>query len=116
MKILRTLLNGEALDHEGEFYKLKLEPAHHHDLGQGPAFYFGGLSHEARECAAEGCDVYLMWPDTMDKVRDTIADMKRPRRPLWPQPEVWLSRPCHRARDGGRGARLCQPPAVQTRR
>jgi alkanesulfonate monooxygenase len=26
MKILRTLLNGEALDHEGEFYKLKLEP------------------------------------------------------------------------------------------
>ena len=43
--------------------------------GKAPAFYFGGLSHEARECAAEGCDVYLMWPDTMDKVRETVADM-----------------------------------------
>ena len=43
--------------------------------GKPPALYFGGLSHEARECAAEGCDVYLMWPDTMDKVRETITDM-----------------------------------------
>lgn len=77
MKILRTLLNGEALDHEGEFYKLKLDPPRITTLsGKAPAFYFGGLSHEARECAAEGCDVYLMWPDTMDKVRETIADMK----------------------------------------
>jgi len=77
MKIVRTLLNGQSLDHEGEFYKLKLDPPRITTIsGKAPAFYFGGLSHEARECAAEGCDVYLMWPDTMDKVRDTIADMK----------------------------------------
>lgn len=77
MKIIRTLLNGEPLDHDGEFYKLKLDPPRITTLsGRCPPFYFGGLSHEARECAAEGCDVYLMWPDTMDKVRDTIADMK----------------------------------------
>lgn len=77
MKIVRTLLNGEALDHEGEFYKIRLDPPRITTIsGQCPAFYFGGLSHEARECAAEGCDVYLMWPDTMDKVRETIADMK----------------------------------------
>ena len=56
----------------------KLDPARITTLsGKCPAFYFGGLSHEARECAAEGCDVYLMWPDTMDKVRETIADMKQ---------------------------------------
>lgn len=77
MKIVRTLLNGQSLDHEGEFYKLKLDPPRITTIsGKAPAFYFGGLSHEARECAAEGCDVYLMWPDTMDKVRETIADMK----------------------------------------
>jgi alkanesulfonate monooxygenase len=77
MKIVRTLLNGESLDHEGEFYQLKLDPPRISTIsGRCPAFYFGGLSHEARECAAEGCDVYLMWPDTMDKVRETIADMK----------------------------------------
>jgi alkanesulfonate monooxygenase len=76
MKIVRTLLNGESLDHEGEFYKLKLDPPRITTIsGKAPAFYFGGLSEDARECAAEGCDVYLMWPDTMDKVRETIADM-----------------------------------------
>jgi alkanesulfonate monooxygenase len=77
MKIVRTLLNGEHLDFDGEFYKLKLDPPRIATLsGRCPAFYFGGLSEDARECAAEGCDVYLMWPDTMDKVRETIADMK----------------------------------------
>ena len=77
MKIVRTLLNGEHLSHKGEFYQLDLDPARIATIsGKCPPFYFGGLSHEARECAAEGCDVYLMWPDTMDKVRETIADMK----------------------------------------
>jgi alkanesulfonate monooxygenase len=76
MKIVRTLLNGESLDHEGEFYTLKLDPPRITTLsGRCPPLYFGGLSPDARECAAEGCDVYLMWPDTMDKVRDTVADM-----------------------------------------
>ena len=76
IKILKTLLGGEALDHQGEFYNLKLDPPRITTLsGKAPAFYFGGLSQEARECAAEGCDVYLMWPDTMDKVRETVADM-----------------------------------------
>lgn len=77
MAILRTLLNGQPLDHDGRFYRLKLDPPRISTLsGTAPAFYFGGLSEEARECAAEGCDVYLMWPDTMDKVCETIADMR----------------------------------------
>lgn len=77
IKIIKTLLAGEHLDHKGDFYKIQLDPPRMTTLsGKPPALYFGGLSHEARECAAEGCDVYLMWPDTMDKVRETIADMK----------------------------------------
>ena len=77
MKIVRTLLNGEHLDFQGEFFNLKLDPPRITTLsGKCPAFYFGGLSHEARECAAEAADVYLMWPDTMDKVRETVTDMK----------------------------------------
>jgi len=77
MKIVRTLLNGEHLDHKGEFYQLELDPARISTIsGKSPAFYFGGLSDEARDCAAEGCDVYLMWPDTMGNVREIMDDMK----------------------------------------
>lgn len=77
MKIVKTLLNGEHLDFQGEFFNLKLDPARITTIsGKCPAFYFGGLSHEARECAAEAADLYLMWPDTMDKVRETVTDMK----------------------------------------
>lgn len=77
MKIIRTLLNGEHLDFQGEFYNLKLDPARISTIsGKCPNLYFGGLSHEARECAAEAADVYLMWPDTMENVREVVADMK----------------------------------------
>ncbi|HWA63930.1 MAG TPA: LLM class flavin-dependent oxidoreductase [Caulobacteraceae bacterium] len=76
MRLLRALLNGEAVDFDGEFYRLKLDPPRVRTVsGRAPAFYFGGLSDDAREAAAEGCDVYLMWPDTMPAVRALVADM-----------------------------------------
>ena len=77
MKILKTLLAGEHLSHQGEYYNLDLDPMRIGTLsGKPPLLYFGGLSDEAREAAAIGSDVYLMWPDTMPKVRETIADLK----------------------------------------
>jgi alkanesulfonate monooxygenase len=77
LKIMRALLAGESIYHQGEHYQIKLDPPRLTTLsGKPPAFYFGGLSPDARECAAEGCDVYLMWPDTMGNVREIIADMK----------------------------------------
>jgi alkanesulfonate monooxygenase len=77
MQILRTLLNGEHLAHKGEFWNLEIDPPRIKTVtGQCPPLYFGGLSPAAREAAAQGCDVYLMWPDTMDKVRSIISDMK----------------------------------------
>lgn len=76
MQIVRTLLDGQPLDHQGEFYQLKLDPPRVSTIsGRCPAFYFGGLSDEARECAARDADVYLMWPDTLPNVRALIADM-----------------------------------------
>ncbi len=77
MSILRTMLNGEALDHQGEFWKLKLDPPRISTTsGKAPFLYFGGLSEDAREAAARGADVYLMWPDRKEAVADIIADMK----------------------------------------
>ncbi len=77
MAILRTLLDGKPLDHQGEFWQLKLDPPRVGTVsGRCPPFYFGGLSAAAREAAAQGCDVYLMWPDTMEGVRGIVADMR----------------------------------------
>ncbi|WP_066551068.1 MULTISPECIES: LLM class flavin-dependent oxidoreductase [unclassified Sphingomonas] len=77
MHILRTLLNGEHLKFDGDFWKLDLAPPGVTTLtGKCPPLYFGGLSPAAREAAAQGCDVYLMWPDSMAGVRAIIADLR----------------------------------------
>ncbi|MFC4291104.1 LLM class flavin-dependent oxidoreductase [Sphingorhabdus arenilitoris] len=76
MKILKTMLNGDPLDHQGEFYQLQLDPPRMKTVsGKCPPLYFGGLSPAARDAAAEAADVYLMWPDTMDKVREVVSDL-----------------------------------------
>ncbi len=77
MHVLRTLLDGKPLDHDGDFWKLKVEPPRVTTVsGKCPALYFGGLSEAARDAAATNADVYLMWPDTMDAVRATVADLR----------------------------------------
>ncbi|MBY0521581.1 MAG: LLM class flavin-dependent oxidoreductase [Sphingomonas sp.] len=77
MHILKTLLDGKPIDHDGDFWKLKLDPPRVGTLsGKAPQLYFGGLSPDAREAAAKGCDVYLMWPDKREAVAEIIADMR----------------------------------------
>ena len=77
MAILKTMLNGEHLQHDGEFWKFDLAPPRITTVsGKAPPLYFGGLSEDAREAAAKGCDVYLMWPDKREAVAEIIADMK----------------------------------------
>jgi alkanesulfonate monooxygenase len=76
MHILKTVLNGEALDHDGDHWKLKLDPPRIKTVsGKAPLLYFGGLSEAAREAAAKGCDVFLMWPDKKEVIAAIIADM-----------------------------------------
>lgn len=76
MELLNQLLSGQAVDYQGEFYKLKLDaPRISKTLKRRVPLYFGGLSEDAREAAAKGCDVYLMWPDTMAAVKEIVDDM-----------------------------------------
>ncbi len=75
IEILRVLLAGRELHHDGEFFRLDLKPPSA-ATGRVPPFYFGGLSEDARECAAKGADVYLMWPDTMPAVASIVDDMR----------------------------------------
>ncbi len=77
IQILRHLLNAEALEFSGDFYQLQMNPPTVRTVsGRCPLFYFGGLSEDARECAAAGADVFLMWPDTMAGVALIMADMR----------------------------------------
>lgn len=77
MGALRSLLSGDAVATHGEFVDLEIDPpritAEHRRC---PPFYFGGLSEEARECAAVAADVYLTWPDTTEQVSALIADLR----------------------------------------
>ena len=75
MGALRTLMNGEHLRINGEFLDLDIDPPRIAGGRTSPPFYFGGLSTEARDAAALGADVYLMWPDTTDEIRRTIDDV-----------------------------------------
>ena len=74
--VLRTLLAGKRADFDGRFVITHVEPPriaveHPHD----PVIYFGGLSEAARECAAESCDVYLMWPETTSRMMSVMQEM-----------------------------------------
>ncbi len=78
MHVLRTLLDGEPVDFHGEFVDLSLDPPKARTVsGRCPPFYFGGFSEAAKETAAEACDVFLTWPDTVAGVAATVADMKQ---------------------------------------
>jgi alkanesulfonate monooxygenase len=77
MQVLRTLLDGDAVDLHGDFYDLSLPPPSITTTsGRCPLLYFGGLSEPARDVAARAADVYLMWPDTEREVATLIEDLR----------------------------------------
>jgi len=74
--VLRTLLRGERADFDGQFVTAHVDaPRIAVDWPHDPVVYFGGLSEAARECAAESCDVYLMWPDTTQQMTEVMREM-----------------------------------------
>ncbi len=77
MRVLRSLLNGETVRSSGEYVNLDLDPPRVRTVsGSSPLLYFGGLSEPAREVAAREADVYLMWPDTKERIAELIDDMR----------------------------------------
>lgn len=77
MTALRALLSGERVEIAGQFVDLSIDPPQVAVKSpRCPQFYFGGLSEEARACAAAAADVYLMWPDTLPAVAQVIEDMR----------------------------------------
>ncbi len=77
MTVLRTLLDGKAVDFDGEFVSVQLDPPRVGTVsGRCPPFYFGGFSEEAKHTAAVAADVFLTWPDTVAGVAATVSEMR----------------------------------------
>jgi alkanesulfonate monooxygenase len=76
MQVLRNLLDGESVDFHGDHLDLVIDPPRIRPANGCPPLYFGGLSDNAREVAAQAADVFLMWPDTLDGIAETIADVR----------------------------------------
>ena len=77
MSVVRGVMTGERVDHDGEWYSVHVDPPRiTRENPVDPQFYFGGLSDEAREVAAAGADVYLMWPDTEGGIAAIMNDVR----------------------------------------
>lgn len=77
LEILHQAFNRDEVHFEGEFYSLHLkttEPVRTFQAG-GPLWYFGGYSPPAIDLCARYCDVYLMWPETRDRLQGLMQNM-----------------------------------------
>lgn len=76
IQILQKLWTTDGpLEWRGRFYNFNLpncEPAKTYQQNGGPLFYFGGISPAAQELCAKYCDVFLMWPETEERLSATM--------------------------------------------
>ncbi|HYF34968.1 MAG TPA: LLM class flavin-dependent oxidoreductase [Prosthecobacter sp.] len=79
IQILQKLWTTEGpLEWKGRFYNFSLpncEPAKTYQQNGGPLLYFGGISPAAQALCAKHCDVFLMWPETEDRLAETMRGM-----------------------------------------
>ena len=80
IEILKECWTQPELHYRGAFYKLDLsttDPGKPFQQNGGPLLYFGGISPPALQLCAEHCDVYLMWPETGDRLAETMQLVSR---------------------------------------
>jgi alkanesulfonate monooxygenase len=79
IQILQGLWRTDGpFEWKGEFYQISLpntEPAKPYQQNGGPLMYFGGISPAAQDLCAKHCDVFLMWPETEDRIAETMRGM-----------------------------------------
>jgi alkanesulfonate monooxygenase len=65
-------------DFDGKYYKVRGGNVQPRPYTQPhPPFYFGGASDAAKRVGAEEADVYLLWGEPLDMVKERIADMRQ---------------------------------------
>lgn len=77
INILKQAWTREQIDFQGDFYSLQLptEPIKPYQQNGGPLLYFGGYSPAGVDLCAEHCDVYLMWPETQQRLTELMQNM-----------------------------------------
>lgn len=78
IEILKQAWTKDEINFQGDFYKINLpsDPVKPYQQNGGPLLYFGGYSPDGVDLCAEHCDVYLMWPDTEDKLQILMSNMR----------------------------------------
>ena len=77
VEILKQAWNQEKINFHGEIYNfedLTTDPAKPFQIG-GPLLYFGGYSPPALELCGEHCDVYLMWPEKVEQLKQRMISV-----------------------------------------
>ena len=77
VEILKQAWNQEKINFHGEIYNfedLTTDPAKPFQIG-GPLLYFGGYSPPALELCGEHCDVYLMWPEKIEQLKQRMISV-----------------------------------------
>ncbi len=77
IEILKQAWTRDEINFKGEHYNIQLpsEPVKPYQQNGGPLLYFGGYSPAGVDLCAEHCDVYLMWPETEEKIQGLMANM-----------------------------------------
>ena len=77
IEILKQAWTQDRIRYNGQFYALDLDsrPVKPYQQNGGPLLYFGGYSPAGLALCAAHCDVYLMWPETQDKLHALMQTM-----------------------------------------
>lgn len=78
IEILKQCWTQEEVNFSGEFYNLQIpstDAVKPYQQNGGPLLYFGGISPGAKALCAEHCDVFLMWPETEERLAETMSEM-----------------------------------------
>ena len=78
IEILKQAWTKDEIDFQGKYYQFNLptKAVKPYQQNGGPLLYFGGYSPAGVDLCAEHCDVYLMWPETEEKLQGLMDNMK----------------------------------------
>jgi alkanesulfonate monooxygenase len=77
VRIIKSLFEQERVSVEGEFFRLRDARLHPRPVQRPrPPFYIAGASEEGVRLAAEEADIYMLWGETLENVRQRIESVR----------------------------------------